>query len=109
MKMKQAISKYDDGDSEEENEFLPPWLVDETGQLILHMFYMLSKNNFYKLQDPQQVLIGQAFQYYVKTGEIESRHVAFWDTVHRWYRLSCKKNDETPLKMTDKLLGEDED
>ena len=103
MKMKEAVSKYED--SEDENEFLPPWLVDETGQLILHMFYMLSKNKFYKLKDPQQVLIGQAFEYYVKTGEIESRHVAFWDSVYRWYRLACKKNDETPLEMTDTLVG----
>jgi hypothetical protein len=108
MKMKQAVSEYDE-DSEEESIFGYPWLIDETGQLILHMFFMLSKNDFYKMKDPVQLLVGPAFQSYVKTGEIESRHVAFWDSVYRWYRLACKKNDVIPLKMTDKLLGEDED
>ena len=79
MKMKQSPAVSDD--DEEEDEFLPAWLVDKTGQLILHMFYMLSKNKFYKLKDPQQVLIGEAFRHYVKTGEIEDRHVTFWDLV----------------------------
>ena len=91
MKLKSPVKKSDDDDDQEENEFLPPWLVDETGELIIHMFYMLQKNKFYGMDNPQQMLIGPAFTHYVKTGEVEDRHVEFWKSVNRWYRLSCKK------------------
>ena len=93
----------------QESDFEWPWLVDDTGMLILHMFYMLSLNNFANMRNPVRLLTGPAFQSYVKTGEVDPNHTSLWESAYRWYKLSCKKNGITPLKLTKKLVPDEDD